>query len=83
MEKVNNKYGNRVFGSKTGLISKRAFESNYKYYYISLENRDRSNVSGLSLYCSGLNNTQRNINLTFIVIYEKYAMVDCISGKYK
>lgn len=58
------------------------FESLYRYYYFDLSTRDRSNVSGLSLYVNGFNNTLRPINLTFIVIYEKYCTINCQNGTY-
>ena len=58
------------------------FENMYRYYYFDLSNRDTSNVSGLSLYINGYNNTKKPIDLRMIIIYEKYAEVDCVSGTY-
>lgn len=58
------------------------FESLYRYYYFDLSTRDRSNVSGLSLYVNGTNNCLRSIDLVMIIIYEKYAEINSISGEY-
>ena len=58
------------------------FENMYRYYYFDLSNRNTSDVSGLSLYINGFNNTKKPIDLRMIIIYEKYATIDCIDGKY-
>jgi len=58
------------------------FENMYRYYYFDLSTRNTSDVSGLSLYINGFNNTKKSIDLRMIIIYQKFANVDCISGSY-
>ena len=59
------------------------WENLYRYYLFDLSTRDRSNNSGLSLYVTGQNNCLRALNIIFIVVYERYGRLNCISGKYQ